>query len=172
MTSSADEGGLLIDDLIEWIDEQIDADPTRRRGPSRPPRSRTDSRADGARVLPALPDDPRGWTSSPDKLLRGARAWAGISYAHAQLTARWAPPRHASRRGPRLSLRGRPVGDLPPPPAPGGGALRRHPAGLVSAPPGALVHCERDRSSHVEQGDPHAARPQVPGASGLEAGRR
>ncbi len=58
--SSSDEGGLLIDDLIEWIETADRRRSADARGAPRAPGPGTDPRAGGARLLPALSGDPAG----------------------------------------------------------------------------------------------------------------
>ncbi len=167
--SSSEEGGLLIDDLIESIEQRIDADPRRARGAPRPSRPGTDSGAGRARVLPALPGDPaRGVRhreaaerAREPRLGSGARACAQGRGAGGAGTA--------PRRGRRLSLRGGAVGDIPPPPAPRGRALRRDSAGAVSRHL-ARWYMEQPRSRHTERVI-HTLLDRSARGLGLEAGR-
>ena len=148
--SSSDEGGLLIDDLIEWIETQIDADPQMREvRRAHPAPERIPAQVALGYFLP-YPVTPRV-DFDTGKLLRERES---LGWDLVRARARHGNRSHLARpppgRRPRLPLRGGAVGDLPPPSAPGGGALRRHAAGAVPAPPGALVH-GAERSSHVER---------------------
>ena len=143
--SSSDEGGLLIDDLIEWIETQIAADPqmheVRR---AHPAPERIPAQVALGYFLP-YPVTPRVDFDMGKLLLE--RESLGWDLVRARAHAR--QPRHLARpppgRGPRLPQRGRAVGDLPPPPAPGGGALRRHAARALPAAPLARWYMEAER---------------------------
>ena len=121
--SSSDEGGLLIDDLIEWIETQIAADPrmheVRR---AHPAPERIPAQVALGYFLP-YPVTPRVDFDTGKLLLK--RESLGWDLGAGASTPR--QPRHLPRppsgRRPRLPQRGGAVGDLPSPPAPGGRAL-------------------------------------------------
>ncbi len=103
LTSSA--GALLIDELAEWLDEQIDGDPTRRAGAPHPPGSGTDRGAARARLLPAPPRRAPTWTSRPSGCCASRRASAGTWRVRVRATAGRAPPTGARRRTPTIASR-------------------------------------------------------------------
>ena len=94
---ASSEGALLIDELTEWLDEQIDADPERAAGAQRPiPRPNGSPPQVALGYFLPYPVAPR-IDFDTDKLLREERERSdGISSAHAPATA--AASRPAGRR--------------------------------------------------------------------------
>ena len=90
VTSSA--GAQLIDELTDWLDEQIDADASAARGTPQPSVPRTPRRAGRARLLPAARDDARHrLRARPSCCATGASA--GTSRARRRGARRAANPR-------------------------------------------------------------------------------
>ncbi len=172
--SSSDEGGLLIDDLIEWIETRIDSDPQMREvRRAHPTPERIPAQVALGYFLP-YPMTPRV-DFETSKLLDRARESLGWDLVRARATRGTlaTAPGHRPAEDPdyrsavvQSEIYRRHLRLV-------GGALRRRPARPVPAPSGALVPGERALQPR-RTGDPHAARPQRPAdgrpSAALEAG--
>ena len=156
--TSSKEGALLIDDLIEWVEAEIEADPERAAVRARPPAPDRIAVAGRARLLPPAADLQAGRLRAREAAASPTRAasagtWLGPrpSAAAARRWRRSAPamtPTTASRfvqsqmyrrhlRCLDRRLRRRPAGPLPlplRPLVPRGGALARGRAGGAGGP--------------------------------------
>ncbi len=142
---ASSEGALLIDELTEWLDTQIDADPERLRvRRTHPSPERVAAEVVLGYFLP-YPVAPR-IDFDPDKLLCGEESlgW-DLVRARARPGRAGSDGRPPAGRRPRLSLRRRAVRALPALPAPRGAAIRRAPARALPQTSLALVPRTRAR---------------------------
>ncbi len=158
---ASSEGALLIDELTDWLDEQIDIDPERlqvRRAHPFPERIAAEVVLGYFLPYPVAPRI----DFDTDKLLceEESLGW-DLVRARARHGRTVADGRTATGRGPRLSLRGRAVRALSALSAPGGAALRRPPARALPQAPLALVPGTRARRAR-RACRAHAARPLRP----------
>ncbi len=156
---SSKKDALLIDHLIEWIDEQIDADPqlaeVRRRHPA-PERVAAQIALGYFLLHPAT----KRVNFEPEKLLLDGKSlgW-DMARARTRGTQRWVGRQQwRSRRGRRLPLRGRPLRDVPTPSPPRLPATQRDSAGALCVPPGALVPRPRSQPARRAGGRDGARR--------------
>ncbi len=171
--ASSKKNALLIDHLAEWIDEQIDGrcGASRRCARGHPvagTRSRRRSRSATSSCTPATkPVD-----FEPEKLLREEQEpRLGPGAGPGRTTATAPAPRRRARRGPRLPLRRRPVGDVPAPPGPRARAARRR-ARWPATPPTSRAGTSRRSARRTSQrGDPGDARRRAPAGSAWRRAR-
>ena len=146
---ASSEGALLIDELVEWLDAQIDSDPERRRvRRAHPSPERMAAQVALGYFLP-YPVAPR-IDFDPELLCGEREPRLGPRPRARAPRPRGADGRPPARRRSRLPLRGRAVGAVPPLPAPRGGAPRLRPLAHY------LEHLARwylegDRGEHVER---------------------
>ena len=117
--SSSKKNALLIDELAEWIETAIEAEPRAGRGAPGTPGRRTDRAAGGARLLPHAHQHQTARLRTGEAAARGAEPRLGPGPGPGPQRQRHGSAAAAAEpgRGPRLPLRGRAVGDVPAPPA-------------------------------------------------------
>ena len=125
--SSSKQGALLIDDMVEWARRPDRRRPGAGRGAAGAPAARAGRGAGDHGLVPADDDLERGRVRAGAPVRAGAQprlghrrrpgARGGGAGRRRGAGGRRRGVRWRSRRGPRLPLRRRPVGALPPPPA-------------------------------------------------------
>ena len=164
--ASSKKDALLIDHLVEWIDEQLEADPGRERRARAaiPPPTGSPRRSRSASS--SCTRRPSGSTSSRRSCSPTTRRWAG-TWRGREPRRRGRRCRRAARARPRLPLRRRPGGDLRAAAGPRRAEPRRRAAGPLRVSPGALADRRGARAARAPRRPldprPHRPRPRPGG---------
>ncbi len=165
--TSTKEGALLIDDLAEWIESEIEADPARAAVRAAHPRAEGLPAQVALGYFLAQPMSKRV-DFEPEKLLADGNSlgW-DLARAQARRGGRAPLAGRQSRRRPAVPLRRRPVGELPSPPAQRGRDLRHPAAGPLPLPSRSLVRgggaLAGGRAGDPGGAGPGSARPRAGG---------